>query len=85
MTEKGKGTPGGPSQTSDELRKTITQRELECLDWTARGKTSWETSIILEISENTVNFHLKNALRKLDANNKCHAIAKAMARGIVRL
>lgn len=85
MNGNDEGTPGGPSKTKDELHKGITQRELECLDWTARGKTSWETAVILGISENTVNFHLKNALRKLDANNKCHAIAKAMARGIVRL
>ena len=61
----------------------LTEREIECLGWTARGKSCWEVARILSISENTVNFHLKNAVRKLDASNKCHAAALAVSRGIV--
>ena len=39
----------------DELK--LSPRELECLKWAAAGKTAWETSIILDISEGTVKFH----------------------------
>ncbi len=61
----------------------LTGREVQCLTWAARGKSSWETARICRISENTVNFHLKNAQRKLVAANKCHALAKALTHGLV--
>ena len=54
----------------------LTKREVECLVWTAQGKTSWEISLILDISESTVNFHLKNTMRKLGVYSKTHAVAK---------
>ena len=61
----------------------LTDREAQCLTWVARGKSSWETGQICRISENTVNFHLKNAQRKLGAVNRCHALAKALRRGLI--
>lgn len=51
----------------------LTSREVECLLWTAHGKTAWEISMILKISEATVNYHLKNAMRKLGVHSKAHA------------
>ncbi len=65
-------------------KKDLTDRESECLVWTARGKTSWEISQILSISERTVNFHTQNAMHKLDAYSKHHAVVRAiMSRLIV--
>lgn len=62
----------------------LSPRERECLEWTAAGKTSWEISRILPISENTVIFHLNNAKRKLDAVNRRQAIARAISSGFIR-
>jgi len=62
----------------------LTTREKECLLWSAEGKTALEISIILEISESTVNFHLKNAVTKLDCANKTHAVAKAILLGLIK-
>ena len=59
--------------------ESLSPREIECLSWTARGKTSWEISRILELSENTVIFHLRNAIKKLEVTNRSHAVAKAIA------
>ncbi len=59
--------------------ESLTPREIECLSWTAKGKTSWATSRILDVSENTVIFHLRNAIKKLEATNRSHAVAKAVA------
>lgn len=60
----------------------LTAREKECLLWTAEGKTAYEISKILKISESTVNFHLKNITIKLDCANKTHAVAKAVLLGL---
>lgn len=56
----------------------LTPKELEVLKWMKEGKTSWEISMILNRSENTISFHSKNIIQKLDASNKSHALAIAM-------
>ncbi|WP_276577896.1 helix-turn-helix transcriptional regulator [Bradyrhizobium sp. 149] len=56
----------------------LTYRESECLEWAAKGKSSWDISVILEISENTVNFHLKNAMKKLGTNRRSVALIRAI-------
>lgn len=61
----------------------LTRREVECLLWAAEGKTSWETSQILKISERTVTFHLQNAGSKLNVNNRQHAVARAVSLGLL--
>ncbi len=65
----------------DEDRIRLTDRERDCLLWTARGKTAWEVGQILSISEETVLFHLKNATRKLGVFSKHHAVVKAVMKG----
>jgi LuxR family transcriptional activator of bioluminescence operon len=56
-------------------RKQLTSQELNCLFWLCEGKTSWEISQIISISERTTNFHIKNILIKLQASNRQHAVA----------
>jgi DNA-binding CsgD family transcriptional regulator len=55
------------------------------MTWSARGKTAWEISEILSLSEGTVRDHIKNACRKLDTSNKTHAIAVALLHGLIML
>jgi transcriptional activator SdiA len=61
----------------------FSKRELEILKWTAEGKTSAEISIILSISENTVNFHQKNMQKKFNAPNKTQIACYAAAIGLI--
>jgi len=61
----------------------LSPRERECLLWTARGKTAWEVSEIVHISESTVVFHLKNAMHKLGVFTKHHAVVKAIMSGLI--
>jgi LuxR family quorum sensing-dependent transcriptional regulator len=68
-----------------EKRDLLTSREREVLRWAADGKTAWEISVILRISERTVKFHLIQASRKLNAVNRTSAVAKALARGLIKL
>lgn len=56
----------------------LSSREREIINWIKEGKTNWEISVILEISERTVKFHVQNIERKLDAVNKAHAVAIAL-------
>jgi DNA-binding CsgD family transcriptional regulator len=63
---------------------SLTAREIECLSWTLEGKTAWELGAILGITERTANFHLGNAIQKLDCDNKHSAVIKAMRMGMIR-
>lgn len=68
---------------ADEPKAPLSMREEETLRWTAEGKTAWEISQILQISESTVVFHLKNAVGKLNSQTKVQAVAKATALGLL--
>jgi LuxR family transcriptional regulator len=61
----------------------LSGRELEVLRWTAEGKTSGEISMIMNITERTVNFHINNCMRKLDVTNKTSAAVKAALLGLL--
>ncbi|MGX7877107.1 autoinducer binding domain-containing protein [Mesorhizobium sp. ORM6] len=63
----------------------LSPRENECILWTARGKSSWEIGNILGISINTVNFHIKNVLRKLDVSSRTAAAIKAVNLRIIKM
>ncbi len=61
----------------------ISQRETEVLKWLKEGKTNWEISVILGISERTVKFHIHNIIAKLNAVSKSHALAIALNCGLI--
>jgi DNA-binding CsgD family transcriptional regulator len=61
----------------------VTDRERECLTWTARGKSAWTIGKILNISEHTVNFHLKRSMAKLGATNRMQAVVSALRLGLI--
>lgn len=61
----------------------LSSREKDCLNWVAHGKTSWEISVILNINHNTVDFHIKNAMSKLEATNRIAAVFKAIRLGLI--
>jgi DNA-binding CsgD family transcriptional regulator len=61
----------------------LSEREMSVLTWLKYGKTSWEIAKILNITENTVNFHIKNIKSKLSATNRQHAVAIALAKNII--
>lgn len=55
----------------------LTRREQQCLQWCARGLTAKQIAHELDRSIATVTLHLNNAVRKLGARNRSHAIARA--------
>jgi LuxR family transcriptional regulator, quorum-sensing system regulator CviR len=68
-------------QESDQVGE-LTPKEIEVLKWIRQGKSNWEISAILKISERTVKFHVGNLLSKLNAVNRGHAVALAFERGL---
>jgi LuxR family quorum-sensing system transcriptional regulator CciR len=78
-------TDMSPSRQPPDMPVQLSQREKDCLLWTAQGKSSWDIGMILNISGNTVNFHLKNAMRKLDTTSRTVAVVKAIRRNLIQI
>lgn len=85
--------PGGPGfparlanailgEESGEPVVRLSPRETECLEWTAQGKTTWEIAQILCLSDSTVNYYIRNAMKKLAVHTKAHAVSKAAVLGM---
>lgn len=64
-------------------KDTLTARETEILSLAAAGKSDREISAELSLSTHTVNTHFRNIFKKLNANNRVHAVAKALTSGAV--
>ncbi|KJK22728.1 LuxR family transcriptional regulator [Burkholderiaceae bacterium 16] len=62
----------------------LSDREVETLVWSARGKTSGEIAIILGLSKRTVDFHIDNARQKLGVATRIEAVVKAASAGIIK-
>jgi DNA-binding CsgD family transcriptional regulator len=63
----------------------LTPRELEVLAFSAKGKTSAAVGGLLGITKRTVDEHRQRFIRKLGASNITHAVALALASGIIGL
>jgi len=68
---------GKRTSTDIDPLQSLSPREREVLMWLSRGKTSWAISVILQISERTVNYHVNNILRKLGVINRMQAVSVA--------
>ena len=62
----------------------LTPREKECISWCSEGKTAWEISTILGISERTVSHILENAQRKMNTTNRTQLVAETIRAGLIR-
>ena len=70
-------------QPETQAKFHLTERERECLAWTARGKSAWAISMILGVSEHTVNFHMKSAMKKMGTTNRVSAVVSAIQSGLI--
>lgn len=60
----------------------LTPREMEVLRLIRDGNRNKQIAYRLSIAETTVNFHIKNLMSKLRANDRTHAVVIAMGRGL---
>jgi len=63
----------------------FTSREMECLFFLIRGKTSKEIAKILKISPRTVETYLENIKLKMKCSNKLQVIANAITEDLINL
>jgi len=63
----------------------LTPREMEILDYIARGYINKQIADKLSISEQTVKNHMSSILRKLDASDRTQAVVLAMQHGWISL
>jgi transcriptional regulator EpsA len=62
---------------------SVTDREAEILRWVRDGKTNHDIAHILEVSPFTIKNHIHKILRKMGAENRSHAVARAISLGIL--
>ncbi len=70
-------------QDTQENRSLLTPREREVLSWAAAGKSYWEISRILGITERTIRYHMANVRNALDAVSNKQVIATAVRLGLI--
>jgi len=63
----------------------LTAREIEVLRLAATGHRNKQIAYELDVTEETIKFHFKNILSKLEANDRTHAVTIAIKRGIIQL
>lgn len=61
----------------------LTPRETEVLKWIAAGKSNWEISRLVEISEHGVSHHVRNILLKFDVSSRHQAVSQAQVFGLL--
>jgi len=65
--------------------ENLTNRELDVLRLIRDGHRNKQIADELRIAETTVNFHIKNLVDKLGANDRTHAVTIAIRRGLLPL
>ena len=64
-------------------RPALTIRQLQCLEWSRRGKSSADIGKILGLSPRTVDEHFAMACKVLDVRTRVQAVSTALALGLL--
>ncbi|WP_186762858.1 response regulator transcription factor [Lentzea tibetensis] len=63
--------------------RPLTRRELEVLQLVAEGRTAVQIASMLGVTAETVRTHVNHVLRKLEARDRAHAVAKAFTMSLL--
>ena len=66
-------------------KEDLSPRETEVLELIREGNKNKQIADKLSIAETTVNFHIKNIVEKLQANDRTHAVMIALRRGLLQI
>jgi DNA-binding NarL/FixJ family response regulator len=68
---------------SGQLAQPLSKREMEVISLMAKGKGRQAMSEDLNISEHTVDSHIRSLYKKLNASNNVEAVSVAIRRGVI--
>ncbi len=68
---------------SEAARPRLTERQVECVLWVARGKSDAAIAQILALSPETVSEHLRNARARYDALSRTSLAIRALFDGVI--
>jgi DNA-binding NarL/FixJ family response regulator len=71
-------------QSKQEAGEILSSRELEILRLVAEGLSNAVISERISLSENTVKYHIKNILQKLNAHSRMEAVMFALKNGLLK-
>lgn len=77
-----KGVADRPKHT-EQPSDALSAREIELLRLVAAGHSNKAIAEQVNISENTVKYHMKNILQKLGAKNRTEAVTQAIRAGLL--
>ncbi|WP_284748268.1 response regulator transcription factor [Amycolatopsis sp. RTGN1] len=69
--------------TSETRSPSLTERELQVLQWMSQGKSNGQIGRRLRLSEETVKTHARHLYRKLGARHRAHAVAYGLRHSLV--
>ncbi len=73
------------SAHAENVVAVLTKREQQILKYIADGNTNKQIAKTLSISEQTIKNHVSAILRKLNANDRAHAVVLAIRNGWIKL
>jgi DNA-binding NarL/FixJ family response regulator len=71
------------SRRATQSQKSLSKREREIMDLLAQGLTGEQVAEKLFLSPETIKTHIRNAMNKLEAHTRVHAIAIALREGFI--
>src|SRR5215471_15282676 len=78
-------TPDANGIEEDEVDEPLTPREVQVLELLAEGLPNKAIAVKLQISDQTVKFHVSSISGKLGAKNRTDAVRRAVRRGLITL
>jgi two-component system nitrate/nitrite response regulator NarL len=73
------------AEPQPELAEPLTPREVEVLRLLADGHPNKAIALALEVTENTIKFHMNAILGKLGAQSRTEAVTRAIRAGLIPL
>jgi DNA-binding NarL/FixJ family response regulator len=71
------------SRRATQTQRMLSKREREIMDLLAQGLTGEQVAERLYLSPETIKTHIRNAMNKLEAHTRVHAIAIALRKGFI--
>ena len=71
------------SRRATQTQKSLSKREREIMELLSQGLTGEQVAERLFLSPETIKTHIRNAMAKLEANTRVHAIAIALREGFI--